>query len=252
MHDRKVSRVITPGTLIDENFIDPFSNNYVLAIHTADSDLNGERTQESQVTEIQRLDMTLGLAWLDLSIGQFFTQSTKLSALPSFLARIGPREIVLDDGLQASKEHGLFSVLVEDNHLITYMAVSEITPISEWTPMLESPVSSQSLNEFLPEEIAAGSALLKYVETRLQSSSVKLQPPSRQSNVMGIDKNTMTALEVNKTIRDGLPKGSLLNTIRRTATKGGARLLQRWLSESILWQVCKNRLTPTQRLHQPP
>ena len=33
MHDRKVTRIITPGTLIDENFIDPYANNYVMAIH---------------------------------------------------------------------------------------------------------------------------------------------------------------------------------------------------------------------------
>ncbi|KAK5990371.1 MutShomolog 1-like protein [Cladobotryum mycophilum] len=33
MHDRRVSRIITPGTLIDENFMDPYANNYVMAIH---------------------------------------------------------------------------------------------------------------------------------------------------------------------------------------------------------------------------
>ena len=232
MHDRKVSRIITPGTLIDENFIDPFMNNYVLAIHTEDSAHRSEGKEETKRTgQEQRSDMLLGLAWLDLSTGHFFTQSTTLSALPSFLARISPREIVLDEDLQTSKEHGLFTVLVEDHHLITYMGISEVMPISEWSSMLESPVPTRAMHEFLPQEVAAGSALLNYVDTRLQGSNMKLQPPSRQLDVMGIDKNTMTALEIRRTIRDGLITGSLLHTVRRTVTQGGARLLDRWLNK---------------------
>ena len=230
MHDRKVSRIITPGTLIDENFIDPYTNNYVLAIHAEE---DGDEFQDPKGAS--HSDVKLGLAWLDLSTGQFFTQTTTLSSLRSFLARIGPREIVLDEDLQTSKDHGLFTVLADDHHLITYMATDEITPISEWSSMLESPVPANAMDEFLPQEVAAGSALLKYVETRLQGSILKLQPPSRQEDVMGIDKNTMTALEVRKTMRDGTVTGSLLHTIRRTVTQGGARLLDRWLSKCSIF-----------------
>ena len=249
MHHRKVSRVITPGTLIDENFIDPFTNNYVLAIHTEDT-VQYDPGSEPHVSLSERANMTLGLAWLDLSTGHFFTQSTTLSALPSFLARVGPREIVLDEGLQASRDHALFTVLVEDHHLVTYMAISEVTPISEWSSLLESPVPLTAVDEFLPQEVAAGSALLKYVEARLQGSNLKLQPPSRQLNVMGIDKNTMTALEIKKTLRDGLFAGSLLHTVRRTVTQGGARLLDRWLSELCLLDELGLILTSSQLLHQ--
>ena len=232
MHDRRVSRIITPGTLIDETFIDPLTNNYVLAIHIEES-VQGRGGSEETLRTLgePRPDMLLGLAWLDLSTGHFFTQSTTLSALPSILARIGPREIVLNEDLQSSKEHRLFTVLVEDNHLITYMANSEVTPIAEWSSKLETAVPTKTMDAFLPEEVAAGSALLKYVETRLQVSSMKLQPPSRQLDVMGIDKNTMTALEVRRTSREGVIRGSLLHTVRRTVTQGGARLLDRWLSE---------------------
>jgi DNA mismatch repair ATPase MutS len=249
MHDRKVSRIITPGTLIDENFVDSFTNNYVLVIHTKDS-VQGDSAQEPDSSPSKRINMTLGLAWLDLSTGHFFTQSTTLSALPSFLARIGPREIVLDEDLQTSKGHGLLTVLVEDHYLITYMATSEVTPIAEWSYMLESPVLAKTLDEFLPQEVAAGSALLKYVETRLQGSNMRLQPPSRQLNVMGIDKNTMTALEIRKTLRDGLFAGSLLHTVRRTVTQGGARLLDTWLSELCPFEVMRLILTSSQLLHQ--
>ncbi len=231
MHDRRVARIITPGTLIDENFMDPFTNNYVLAIHV-DQQSRTEDTAPESTSPIPSSQL-VGVAWLDLSTGHFFTQTTTLSSLPSLLARIGPREIVLDEDLQASKSHQIFTVLEEDHHLITYTGYSNIKDISEWNPMLESPISARAASEFTEEEIGAGSNLLQYVETRLQGSNMKLQPPVRQLEMMGIDKNTMRALEIKKTMKDGLVTGSLLHTVRRTVTKGGARLLDNWLSKRL-------------------
>lgn len=259
MHDRRVARIITPGTLIDENFMDPFSNNYVLSIHIENSGNSKESDEEldpghhsGTTTSQEDPSLPAGLAWLDLSTGHFFTQSTTLSAIPSFLARIGPREIVLDEDLQASKDHGIFTVLAEDHHLITYTNSTEVRPISEWKPMLESPVSPRAAEEFTREEVAAGSVLLQYVETRLLGSNMKLQPPTRQLDMMGVDKNTMRALEIKRSMRDDTATGSLLHTIRRTVTKGGARLLDSWLSESSTHIASKRQqLICKQALHRP-
>lgn len=235
MHDRKVSRIITPGTLIDENFADPLTNNYVLAVYI-EKHVNIDVPQVGIGTDPynQETSPPMGLAWLDLSTGHFFTQSTTLSALPSLLSRIGPREIVLDEDLRGVKDHSIFSVLEEDHRLVSYVRSQEpIKPISEWSNKLESPIPVEAMKEFTPEEIGAGNALLQYIDTRLQGSDMKLQPPLRQFDVMGIDKNTMRALELKKTIRDAYFSGSLLHTIRRTVTKGGARLLDSWLSKLI-------------------
>jgi len=158
MHDRKVSRIITPGTLIDENFMDPFVSNYVLAIHPAGVCEMDITRNESDAA--QQSSMIIGLAWLDLSTGHFFTQSTTLSALPSFLARTGPREVVLDEDLKAFKNHGLFAVLADDHHLISYVDNSVVNSVREWSDMLESPVPERNVGEFGPDEVAAGSALL--------------------------------------------------------------------------------------------
>ena len=212
--------------------MDPFTNNYVLAIHIEDHEQ--ESTHQSA---LPNASLRVGLAWLDLSTGQFFTQSTDLSALPSYLARIGPREIVLGEDLQAFKDHGIFNVLAEDRHLITYTSPSEVQKVSEWSPMLESPLPPRLENEFTIEEIAAGSSLLQYVKTRLQGSNMKLQPPTRQLDVLGIDKNTMRALEIKKTMREDIVTGSLLHIVRRTVTKGGARLLDNWLSQYIVCEA---------------
>lgn len=217
MHDRRVSRVVTPGTLIDENFMDPFMNNYILAVHA------------SQDTPKSLPQQSIGLAWLDLSTGHFFTQPTTLAMLPAFLSRIGAREIVLNEDLKFMKDHEIFSSLGEDHHLITYTKVERVKNISEWNFTLETPISARVAANFTQQEIAAGSILLQYVETRLLGGEIKLQAPSRQLDVMGIDKNTMRALEVKRTMRNGLSKGSLLHTVKRTVTKGGARLLEHWL-----------------------
>ncbi|KAI9642196.1 MutS protein 1 [Ciborinia camelliae] len=227
MHHRRVSRIVSPGTLIDEGFMDPLSNNYVLAIHVKHDDA------KTGTIEHDRHHKPIGLAWLDLSTGQFFTQKSSFSELPSFLARIAPREIVLDEEIQSLKSHEIFTVLTDEHHIITYATLPDVRPISEWTPMLESAVAPSLVNSFTEEEVSAGSYLLHYVETRLQSTNMKLQPPVRPLNVMGIDKNTMRALEIKKTIKEDSFRGSLLHTIRQTVTKGGARLLQNWLGKFV-------------------
>ncbi|KAI1096220.1 muts domain V-domain-containing protein [Rostrohypoxylon terebratum] len=245
MHDRRVTRVITPGTLIDENFIDPYANNYVMAVHinhrqdgissTSENKSSGNGNgiiETGRLAALQTNNTPLGLAWIDVSTGQFYTQSTTVTSLGSILSRVGPREVVVDEVLESQTDHQLFSVLAEDKYLITFAPHSEQLPLSEWTPMLESDIPAKTARDFTPDEVQAGSLLLQYVRDRLQGLSMKLQPPLRYENmsVMAIDKSTMRSLEIKQTIRDGTFRGSLLHAIRRTVTKGGARLLNTWLS----------------------
>ncbi|OAA43056.1 MutS2 protein [Cordyceps fumosorosea ARSEF 2679] len=221
MHDRRVARIITPGTLIDENFIDPYANNYVMAIHVP-----------PQPAPTSDDPVSLGLAWLDLSTGQFFTQQADLSSLASILSRIAPREVVLNQDFELHKDHGIFSILAEDRHLVTYTPPGSLSHVSDWDSMLESEIPQKTRESFSTDEIGAGHLVLGYVKDRLQGMSMKLQPPLRYENVqvMVIDKNSLRALEVKHTIRDGFFRGSLLHAIRRTVTKSGSRLLNEWLS----------------------
>lgn len=241
MHDRKVARIITPGTLIDEQFMDPYANNYVMAIHLSreeqklDSALAVPSESESSDASpdgAAGASVPIGLSWLDLSTGHFFTHATSLTTLGSMLSRVAPREVVLDEDLQSRTGHEIFSILAEERHLITYAPQGELTAISDWTPMLEAEMPPQNVEEFTEHEVKAGSLLLHYVKDRLQGTSMKLQPPQRHEamQVMNIDKNGMRSLEIKQTIRDGVFRGSLLHAIRRTVTKSGARLLNEWLS----------------------
>ncbi|KAL7927690.1 muts domain V domain-containing protein [Trichoderma austrokoningii] len=244
MHDRRVTRIITPGTLIDENFIDPYANNYIMAIHIAQDVPSGSPQSDEPLHVPIVNNSPIGLAWLDLSTGQFFTQSTTLSSLSSILSRISPREVVLEQTFELKKDHDIFSILTDDRHLVTFSPHESLTNLDDWTPLLESQISEASKKEFADDEIAAGGLVLNYVKNRLQGTSMKLQPPLRFENTqtMTIDKNTLRALEIKQTIRDGFFRGSLLHAIRRTVTKSGARLLNEWLgSPSTSLEVIEAR-----------
>jgi DNA mismatch repair ATPase MutS len=239
MHDRRIARVITPGTLIDENFMDPYANNYVMAVYLSDTQVLDQEIAPAEDHNIVSGpspaigDLSVGLAWLDLSTGHFFTQETTVASLGSILSRVGPREVVLDKELQSQTGHHLFSILTEDRHLVTYAPRGQMHSLDDWAPLLESAVPTQTAGEFTADEVRAGSLLLHYVKDRLQGLSMKLQPPQRYESmdVMNIDKHSMRSLEIKQTIRDGAFRGSLLHAIRRTVTKSGARLLNDWLSK---------------------
>lgn len=242
MFDRKVTRVITPGTLIDENFIDTSQNNFLLSLYV-DTTYFAEQSQEGGDSSITHLLSSssgrVGLAWMDLSTGDFYTQVTTAQMLPSAIARIGAREIIADQRLQNLLAQELQMLVGVDHQLLTFFdAPLTPQPMSEWGEMLEAPVSSETASTFTNEEVAAGFNLLEYVRVQLQGVGTKLQPPRRRhlDESMGIDRSSLRGLEILETARDGLGKGSLLHAVRRTATKSGARLLRDRLSTFTTWQ----------------
>ncbi|EDN06153.1 predicted protein [Histoplasma mississippiense (nom. inval.)] len=118
--DRKVARIVTPGTLIDEKFMDPYENNFLLSIYLATV-----RSEDTEIVSPQQhssisSSQPIGLSWLDLSTGDFFTQQTTAQMLPSALARISAREIVIDQNVGAKIRQELQAVVGQDKqHLIT-------------------------------------------------------------------------------------------------------------------------------------
>ena len=238
LFDRRITRIITPGTLIDEKFMDPYENNYLLALSpiAKPGDPGQPSTSIATGISIQPLSsMRIGLAWLDLSTGNFYTQTMATASLPSALARIGPREVVIDKSLDPSSHENLVQIFEQQRLLVTYHGVQDsYLPIAEWSPMLENAVGSEFQATFTTEEVAAGGLLLDYVKEKLQGAGMKLQSPVRKqdNDAMVIDKNSLRGLEILQTTKEGIGggKGSLLHSVRRTVTKGGTRLLKDWIS----------------------
>ncbi|KAL9093935.1 MAG: hypothetical protein Q9165_003858 [Trypethelium subeluteriae] len=227
--DRKVERIVTAGTLIDEDFLDPDKNNYLLSIHLS----HGQETEK------------LGIAWLDLSSSSFFVQSIDTASLPSALARISPSEVVLDSVFERnSPENPVISILKENRCGITWHKPSEsVASSSDWSGLLERPLTEDEVKKLSPEEEAAAGLALHYIQDRLPKSDVKLQPPIRQSEYLSVDRYSINALEIKSTLRDGLFKGSLLHVLRKTVTRSGSRLLtNRLLWPSLTLPVIDDRL----------
>jgi DNA mismatch repair ATPase MutS len=233
-YTRKVSRIVTPGTLIDEHFMNPWENNYLLSIHVNPDVLKKERAVKespgsSSVSSVLNMPRTeVGLAWIDLSSGDFLTQSTDIASLPSAVARIKPREIVLDSIFQEAEHSRIVSILQEDGHIITFQEPSQKPlTVKDWASMLEDVVDEFEATDFTPGEVAAGGSLLHYVKYQLLGNRTRLQAPVRHQidEHMSIDKNSLRALEIRSTIRNATYEGSLLHSLKKTVTKSGTRLL---------------------------
>lgn len=238
LFDRRITRIITPGTLIDEKFMDPYENNYLLALSSKDPPNSRSSSLEAKASakfsDADHCPKRLGLAWLDLSTGDFYTQTMAMESLPTALARIGAREIVIDGSEDVQSYASLEQVFEQQRRLVTVHNVpGDYLPIAKWAPMLESEIDSAQQARFTPEEEAAGGLLLSFVGEKLQGAGMKLQSPKRKQNndVMVIDKNALRGLEIIQTFKEGMGggKGSLLHSVRRTVTKGGTRLLKEWI-----------------------
>jgi DNA mismatch repair ATPase MutS len=251
--DRKVTRVITAGTLIDETFMDPFENNFVLAIHFAGTlpELPTDNASR-ELYERYRRSTKVGLSWADLSSGDFFTQYADLATLPSLVARVNPKEVVLEASLEKFGPQRLQKLIGDNLYSIYFHQSTDLSQsISDWTPMLERAVEEDDQSEFTPVEVTAGSLVLDYIRDKVRDAHIQLQPPVRKTieEYMAIDKQSLRNLEIRSTLRDGLTQGSLLHAVRRTVTKSGARLLnQRLVAPSTSLSIINNRLDLVQEL----
>ncbi|KAG6911797.1 hypothetical protein DXG01_000044 [Tephrocybe rancida] len=209
--DRRVARVVTPGTLIDEPFLNPFENNYLLAIGIPD-------TGDPQTTSNRQI----GLAWIDVSTGEFFSKSTNVDGLRDELARIAPREAVLDTRFQQVKKHPVYDALAEDDNFISYVTPAEVSPeharipsssitakASQGEPIQPSDIKPVSVDPG-PEETSAISLLTAYLHANLLDHMPVLSSPNREGSEerMQIDSHTIKALEIREGLREGGTKGS--------------------------------------------
>lgn len=228
--DRRVSRIVTPGTLIDESFINRESNNFLVAL--------GLPIYASTFND----DSPVGMAWLDLSLGNLYVQSTTLANMSIDLARIQPTELILDKRLErkeleTGKQHASFQALEQYYH--NYHVYPAKDQVSQYTSLFDETEANvlHNLSELKPHETSALMGLLKYVKNHLPESEIQFQLPEKVnvSQIMRIDSRSRAALELTQAIRDGSStQGTLLSTVKRTITEPGTRLLTRWIKEPLL------------------
>jgi DNA mismatch repair protein MutS len=214
MVERGVVRIVTPGTITEDNLLDARRHNYLVALAEAQG--------------------ALGLAWVDVSTGEFLTQAVTPKSLGAVLARLGPRELLLADRLL--QQPGLFEVFNEWKAALTPLPAVRFDS-ENGRKRLEALYGVGALDgfgAFTRPELAAGGALVDYVELTQKGKLPRLATPRRLADgaVMEIDAATRRNLELAETL-GGERKGSLLWVMDRTVTGAGARLLAQHLAAPL-------------------
>jgi len=213
---RDVTRIVTPGTILDEVTLDGNQNNFLAGLF--------------------RHKDCFGLAMLDLSTGEFWVEeSNDVASVQANLSRYAPAEcIVAEDQLEdpAFGELGLDAT----NTLLT--------PGEDWTfetasanDFLQRHFDVHSLEGFgcasLSSAIGAAGAVLYYVKTELRRnlSHVRNIRVKNPADYMLLDETTATNLELVAPINMNRQayKATLLNVLDSTCTAMGGRLLREWL-----------------------
>ncbi|GAA5876958.1 hypothetical protein JCM16303_006351 [Sporobolomyces ruberrimus] len=216
---RKVTRVVTPGTGVDETFVEMEKMNFVLALGV----IEGKKGKE------------VGLAYRDVSTGASFTRISTLASLRDDIQLVRPKEVVIDEGLESLPIGQQILDVLKGEQLRESLMVSAVS--TNAIPSSSSKIpSSQS---------AAEDVLLAF----LASTLVDLPPPRTRATfvdpatVMQLDSVTLKSLEIRESLRGGI-KGSLLQAVKRTVTPGGTRLLtERLTSPSTDLDEINTRLT---------
>ncbi len=211
---RDVVRLVTPGTLVEDTLLDARSNNYLACLAEAAG--------------------AMGLAWLDMSTGDFRVQSVSAAGLGAALARVAPGELLLSERLAGASD--LAGAIEPFKALLTPLPSARFDS-ENGRRRLETLYGVKSLDgfgNFGRAEIAAAGSLVDYVELTQKGRLPRLTPPARsaESGTMEIDPATRRSLELTET-QSGEKRGSLLATIDRTKTPAGARLLAQRLGAPL-------------------
>lgn len=208
---RDVIRVVTAGTLIEDSLLEANRNNYLMVIVPS--------------------SLSFGVAWADISTGFFQTQMCSNTDLYSVVSRIGPAEIVLEEGFQ-EKYPGLLTLFddrytYQDNRIFHKIANKQ-----EAFTCFPS-IADGSFDDL---EVQAIGALIMYVKSRQMANTTAFQVPnSLNTNLyMEIDASTRKSLELISSLADNKDETSVLKSIDATKTTMGGRLLAQQLSLPLM------------------
>ncbi|SLM30013.1 DNA mismatch repair protein mutS [Desulfamplus magnetovallimortis] len=216
---REVTRVVTPGMILNESLLDRSSNNYLLSLSI--------------------LEGYAGMAWLDISTGLFITtqSSTVNGKVPDELLdeamRVAPSEFLLPDHFRNDPAFNYIRKRFPSNG-ITWLERRNFRMPDARNRLIEH-FSTRSLKGFgcdhLTAALSAAGAIMAYVhETQLQDTNhiTSLDYHDMKSYLV-MDERSCRNLEIFKNIENGGKSGTLVTILDNTVTAMGARLLKNWL-----------------------
>ena len=220
---RAVTRIITPGTVIEPAMLDEKANNFLLSIcFVADR---------------------AGLAFADVSTGEFYVHEITQpeTTLSDEVARISPMEIICNDQVKlraclqremqnaSEQPSAWFQLANATEALCRHFALNDLSPLG--------------LSDEYKAGASAAGALMRYL-SETQKNALEHMTSLRiyqGSETMLLDRNTRRNLELTESIRGRSRKGSLLWLLDKTSTAMGGRLLRSWIEQPLVDEAKINR-----------
>jgi len=213
--ERKVVRVVTPGTVTEPGLLPGDANNYLVSV-ILDSSASSNGT-------------TASISYTDVTTGEFAVTELPLEALRAELTRLHPAEI-----------------LYPDNQKLPDGITGHTTPIPAWkfepgkcNETLLTQFKSSTLDGFGLKanslSVRAAGAIIQYLKETQPEALILLNSLRSYSlnEFMTLDASTRRNLELDETLR-GDRKGSLLGTLDETITPMGKRMIHQWVSQPLL------------------
>ncbi|MDD4312031.1 MAG: DNA mismatch repair protein MutS [Eubacteriales bacterium] len=218
--ERDVIRVITPGTVIEDRMLDEGQNSYIAAIAAGES--------------------TIGLAYADVSTGEFYllqlSGKQPSVALLDELERIRPREIIAEPTLFLQQ---LLSRQISSSYYLEQYSASAFLPESA-RDMLKRHFSVNSLTGFgadeVPYAVSAAGALMRYLDETQKNALSHIQGMRllNRSQYMVLDSTTRRNLELTQPLRyGGNKKNTLIHLLDHAKTGMGGRMLRDWVDRPL-------------------
>lgn len=225
--DREVVEIITPGTAIEDDYLEQSSNNYI--------------------ADICLLKGYLCFAYLDVSTGEFKAYSIAShedeesgEAIRAELYRLSPRELLVQQSVLDQPK--FFQVIRESGATIEPQPDWAYDPIHS-LEVLKKKFGLASLKGFGFEDqdpaLATAGHLLEYVQEMIHRDCLHVRALLRyeQQQFVLLDEATKRNLELVKNLSDSTKRDTLLDVIDRTRTAGGTRLLRQWLFQPLRERV---------------
>jgi len=230
--ERKVMRIVTPGTVTDSALLEEKRDNLLLALHPRDNEA--------------------GLAWLNLASGQFTLAEVAASQLPAELERLQPSEILYAESSLSPRER----VGVRDSVSLKSLPDWHFERDTAHRALCQQ-FGTRDLAGFGCEEFTVGleaaGALLGYAKlTQGQSiAHIRSAQVYHADAYVRMDAATRRNLEITQTLR-GEPAPTLLSLLDTCATNMGSRLLAHWLHHPLRdREVLRARLEAVEQLILP-
>ncbi|HSV97519.1 MAG TPA: DNA mismatch repair protein MutS [Spirochaetota bacterium] len=215
---REVTRVITPGTLVEQNLLQSDANNFLASVVE-----NEEK---------------IAFAFVDISTGDFFLSSMARSSdmFRGELARFSPREAIhhcfagADDGvLRYLKSQG-----IPVNKINDWLYDGDYLASSIAEAFQLAGIKGLGIDDEI--EILAAGSILEYLKDTHKKAFGHLKPPRRivSSDYMALDEATIANLELIRNQQEGTRERTLYAVLNRTKTAMGRRLLERNILQPLL------------------